>query len=125
MRSMGLQISYRRTLTAGIVAGTLAVSTVGLATAQDRPDLSGQSLVISNWADYMPADLPERFEEATGVPVTVANHATNEEIVTTLTASSNPGIDVAFVSGQFAQALGEFGVLEPHVHAQIRTLANL
>ena len=122
---MGLRISHKRSLTAGIVAGALAVSAAGVATAQDSPDLSGQSLVISNWEGYMPEDLPERFEEATGVSVTVANHATNEEIVTTLTASDNPGIDVAFVSGQFAQALGEFGVLEPLDHAQIPNFANL
>ena len=122
---MGLRISHKRSITAGIVAGALAVSAAGVATAQDSPDLSGQSLVISNWEGYMPEDLPERFEEATGVSVTVANHATNEEIVTTLTASDNPGIDVAFVSGQFAQALGEFGVLEPLDHAQIPNLANL
>ncbi len=73
----------------------------------------------------MPEDLPERFEEATGVPVTVANHATNEEIVTKLTAGGDSGIDVAFVSGQFAQALGEFGCLAPLDHAQIPNLANL
>jgi spermidine/putrescine transport system substrate-binding protein len=122
---MGLRNSHTRSITAGMLAGAMAVSAIGVATAQDGPDLSGQSLVISNWDGYMPEDLPERFEEATGVPVTVANHATNEEIVTTLTASDDPGIDVAFVSGQFAQALGEFGVLEPLDHAQIPNLANL
>ncbi len=123
---MGRQISQKRSITAGVLSGALVLSAVGVAVAQDEgADLSGQSLVISNWAGYMPEDLPERFEEATGVPVTVANHATNEEIVATLTASSNPGIDVAFVSGQFAQALGEFGVLAPLDHAQIPNLANL
>ena len=70
---MGLRISHKRSITAGIVAGALAVSAAGVATAQDSPDLSGQSLVISNWEGYMPEDLPERFEEATGVSVTVAS----------------------------------------------------
>jgi spermidine/putrescine transport system substrate-binding protein len=73
----------------------------------------------------MPEDLPQRFEEATGVPVTVANHATNEEIVAKLTAGGDSGIDVAFVSGQFAQALGEFGVLAQLDHDQIPNFANL
>jgi spermidine/putrescine transport system substrate-binding protein len=120
------QLSRTRSLTAGLVAGAMALSVAGVAVAQDdAPDLSGQSLVISNWADYMPADLPERFEEATGVPVTVANHATNEEIVAKLTAGGDSGIDVAFVSGQFAQALGEYGILAQLDHDQIPNLANL
>ena len=122
---MGLRISHKRSVTAGMVAGALALSSVGVATAQDGPDLSGQSLVISNWEGYMPEDLPQRFEEATGVPVTVANHATNEEIVAKLTAGGDSGIDVAFVSGQFAQALAEYGILEPLDHARIPNLANL
>jgi spermidine/putrescine transport system substrate-binding protein len=108
------------------MAAALAVSTGSVVVAQDaQPDLSGQSLVISNWEGYMPEDLPQRFEEATGVSVTVANHATNEEIVAKLTAGGDSGIDVAFVSGQFAQALGEFGALSPLDHAQIPNLANL
>jgi spermidine/putrescine transport system substrate-binding protein len=124
---MGLQNTQARRLVSGALVGTLLLAAAGTAVAQDEaaPDLAGQSLVISNWADYMPADLPQRFEEATGVPVTVANHATNEEIVATLTASADPGIDVAFVSGQFAQALNEIGLLEPLDHAQIPNLANL
>ena len=120
------QLSKTRSLTAGLVAGAMALSAAGVVVAQDdAPDLSGQSLVISNWAGYMPEDLPERFEEATGVPVTVANHATNEEIVAKLTAGGDSGIDVAFVSGQFAQALGEFGILAALDHDQIPNLSNL
>ena len=123
---MRAEVSTTRAFTAAVLAGALAVSTGAVAVAQDAsPDLSGQSLVVSNWADYMPEDLPQRFEEATGVPVTVANHATNEEIVAKLTAGGDPGIDVAFVSGQFAQALGELGILAPLDHAQIPNLANL
>ena len=62
----------------------------------------------------MAPDAMAAFKAATGVSGEVVVHATNEEIVTTLTASDDPGIDVAFVSGQFAQALGEFGVCPPY-----------
>lgn len=118
--------SIPRSLGAALLVGALALSATAAVSAQDEgPDLTGQSLVISNWEGYMPEDLPARFEEATGVPVTVASHATNEEIVAKLTAGGDSGIDVAFVSGQFAQALAEFGVLEPLDHAQIPNLANL
>jgi spermidine/putrescine transport system substrate-binding protein len=123
---MRSEVSNPRSFSAIVLAGALVVTTGAIAAAQDaQPDLTGQSLVISNWADYMPEDLPQRFEEATGVPVTVANHATNEEIVAKLTAGGDSGIDVAFVSGQFAQALGEFGVLAQLDHDQIPNFANL
>ena len=118
--------STPRPVGAALLAGALALALAAPVMAQDAAaDLSGQSLVISNWEGYMPEDLPARFEEATGVPVTVASHATNEEIVAKLTAGGDSGIDVAFVSGQFAQALAEFGILEPLDHAQIPNLANL
>jgi spermidine/putrescine transport system substrate-binding protein len=74
-------------------------------------DITEQTLTVSIWADYSPEDLAEQFEEATGVKTTIVNHTTNEDIVAKLTASADPGIDVAFVSGQYAQALGEQGLL--------------
>ncbi len=73
----------------------------------------------------MPKDLPETFKAALGAPVTVTKHATNEEIMAKLTAGGDSGIDVAFVSGQFAQALSAQGLLEP-IHADlVPNLANL
>ena len=33
-------------------------------------DLSGQSIVVSNWADYMPADIVDIVKEQTGATVT-------------------------------------------------------
>lgn len=88
-------------------------------------DLSKQTLTVSNWDGYMPEDLPEKFKAKTGTAVTVTKHATNEEIIAKLTAGGDSGVDVAFVSGQFAQALGEQGLLEP-IHADlIPNLKNL
>ncbi|WP_067807072.1 polyamine ABC transporter substrate-binding protein [Actinomadura formosensis] len=124
-----------RISTATIVAAlalTLAAcggSASGGAAAPDRldpsADLAEQSLTISNWDKYMPADLPAKFKAKTGAPVTVTKHVTNEEIVAKLTAGGDSGIDVAFVSGQFAQALNEQGLLEP-IHADlIPNLGNL
>src|SRR4029079_15069047 len=83
----------------------------GSETLDPAADLSEQTLTVSIWADYYPEDLAEQFEEATGVKTTIVNHTTNEDIVAKLTASADPGIDVAFVSGQYAQALAEQGLL--------------
>jgi spermidine/putrescine transport system substrate-binding protein len=93
--------------------------------AAAAPDLSGQTLTISNWAGYYPEDLATQVEGAIGVPLTIANHATNEEIMAKLTAGGDSGFDVAFVSGQYAQALNDAGLLAPIDAAQIPNLANL
>ncbi|KQM84394.1 spermidine/putrescine ABC transporter substrate-binding protein [Agromyces sp. Leaf222] len=88
-------------------------------------DISEQTLTVSIWADYYPEDLAEQFEEATGVKTTIVNHTTNEDIVAKLTASADSGIDVAFVSGQYAQALGEQGLLAKLDKSLIPNEANL
>jgi spermidine/putrescine transport system substrate-binding protein len=88
-------------------------------------DLTGQTLTVSNWAGYYPEDLATQVESSIGVPLTIANHATNEEIMAKLTAGGDSGFDVAFVSGQYAQALNDAGLLAPIDAAQIPNLANL
>ena len=88
-------------------------------------DITKQSLTVGIWSDYYPEDLAERFEAATGVPVKIVNHATNEDIVAKLTASADSGIDVAFMSGQYAQALGEQGLLAKLDKSMIPNEANL
>ena len=122
-----------RATVAGLATAVLVMGAAGSALAQSpaassgaaaHPELAGQTLVVSNWAAYMPEDLPALFEAEYGVPVTVTNHATNEDVVGKITAG-NSGIDVAFLSGQFAQALGQAGFLSPIDHAQIPNLANL
>ena len=88
-------------------------------------DLSKQTLTITNWAGYYPEDLATQVQSAIGTPVTITNHATNEEAMGKLTAGGDSGIDVAFVSGQYAQALNEAGLLEPIHPDLIPNLKNL
>ena len=95
------------------------------ASLDPNADLSKQSIVVSNWDAYMDPDAALKFTDTTKASMTVANHATNEEIVGKLTAGGDPGIDVAFVSGQYAQALNEAGLLEPIDPALVPNLANL
>ncbi|WP_055481674.1 polyamine ABC transporter substrate-binding protein [Sphaerimonospora mesophila] len=95
------------------------------ATLDANADLSKQSLTISIWDGYSPKDLPERVKAKLGFDTKVAIHDTNETIVAKLTAGGDSGIDVAFVSGQYAQALNAQGLLEP-LHADlIPNLENL
>lgn len=88
-------------------------------------DLTKQSIVVSNWAGYMPEDTPDRFEKETGASLEVTEHATNEEVMAKLTGGADHGIDVAFVSGQFAQALAEQGLVEPIHTDLVPNLENL
>lgn len=97
----------------------------GSETLDPDADLSKQSIVVSNWADYMPEDIDKRFTDATGASIEITEHATNEEIMAKLTAGSDSGIDVAFVSGPFAQALAEQGLLEPIHDDLVPNLENL
>lgn len=88
-------------------------------------DLSKQSLVVSNWADYMPKDTPAKFKTKFGSNLKVTTHATNEEIMAKLTSGADSGIDVAFVSGQFAEALAKQGLTEPIHEDLVPNLKNL
>lgn len=83
------------------------------------------SIVISNWDAYMPEDLLDNFTAETGIEVELALHATNEEIVGKLVASEGRGFDVVFVSGQFAEALNNQGLLAELDHSQIPNIENL
>ncbi|MEV0378939.1 spermidine/putrescine ABC transporter substrate-binding protein [Nonomuraea sp. NPDC050643] len=89
-------------------------------------DLAQQSLQITVWDGYTPKELPQKVKDKLKVKdLKVALHATNEEAMTKLTAPGDSGIDVAFVSGQYAQALNAQGLLEPIHPELIPNLANL
>ncbi len=117
------------------VMAVLALASAGVLTAcagatgtdpiDPEADITTQSLTVSIWADYYPADLAERFEAETGVPVTIVNHATNEDVMAKLTTGADSGIDVAFVSGQYAQALAEQGLLAELEKSLIPNESNL
>lgn len=113
------------TFMAVAAVAALALSSCAGGGTGETTDPEDQSLVVSIWADYYPATLAEDFEAATGIPVTIVNHATNEEVVSKLLANGGEGVDVAFVSGQYAQALNEAGLLEPLDKAAIPNEANL
>ena len=132
MRRINTQRSVRRTgaILASVACAALVLSACGGSdsTASDLnpdADLTQQSLTVSNWAGYYPEDMAAKFEAAVGSPMTITNHATNEEIMAKLTAGGDSGIDVAFVSGQFAQALNEAGLIETLNPEFIPNLSNL
>ena len=126
--------NQRSAFVTGLLSASLIAAATGVrprpGTAARRERRPGPRCRRSSWSSrtgraYMPDELPAQFQAEFGTPVTVTNHATNEEIVAKLTAGGDSGIDVAFVSGQFAQALAEQGLLEPIHHDLVPNLANL
>jgi spermidine/putrescine transport system substrate-binding protein len=118
-----------------IVSGFAALLLLGLsacggsdsnsAALDPNADLSKQTLTVSIWAAYYPEDIAAKFEQKYGTKVTITNHATNEEVMAKLTAGGDSGIDVAFVSGQFAQALAAQGLLANLDKSLIPNSSNL
>jgi spermidine/putrescine transport system substrate-binding protein len=112
-------------VSAALVLSACGGGDSGAADLDPEADLTQQSLTVSNWAGYYPEDMAAKFQEAVGAPMTITNHATNEEIMAKLTAGGDSGIDVAFVSGQFAQALNEAGLIEQINAEFVPNLSNL
>jgi len=131
-------IGTRRAITGGAamaMLGAMLIPSLAAATGDTTeppadppatmPDLSGQSLTISNWDAYTPEGLIPGFEEATGASVELTTHATNEEIVAKLLQGGGEGYDIAFVSAQFAQQLEAAGLLLDIDPEQVPNLAHL
>ncbi len=82
-------------------------------------------LQVLNFAGYMPPDIAERFEAATGHTMVVTESSSNEDTVAKLDASGPGAYDVAFLTSSFAEALNNGGQLVQLDHDQIPTLSNL
>ncbi|MFC4057545.1 spermidine/putrescine ABC transporter substrate-binding protein [Planomonospora corallina] len=111
----------------GESADTSASPATGASTAQLDPnaDLTKQSLTVTVWDGYTPKELPQEVKAKLGFDLKITLHDTNETAMAKLTSGADTGLDVAFVSGQYAQALNEAGLLEPLHPELIPNLANL
>ena len=87
--------------------------------------LAAQTLVISNWHDYIAPDAVDAFAGQTGHAAELVLHATNEEIMGKLIASGGKGYDVVFVSSPFAEVLNNLGLAESLDHSKLPNVANL
>jgi spermidine/putrescine transport system substrate-binding protein len=76
-------------------------------------DITGEKIVVSNWEAYMPEDIDQIYNKATGADVEITYHATNEDLVAKVTGSGGGGLDVIFGSQPFLEAFAKAGLLEP------------
>lgn len=106
-------------ITASCVAAFLSLGGLTL-TAQ-----AAEKLVISNWDNYMPPDVLERFTKETGIEVEKQIHATNDEIMGKVSASGGKGYDMLFISQSYVEALRGLGWLAEIDQSKIPNLKHL
>lgn len=108
--------------------------------AGEAPDSRrAHRLSITIWHGSVPPDLPRRIKAELGLDVRLSVHDGDEAAVakivrrpaaaagprTRATGPGGSGVDVAFVSGEYAQALHRAGLLEPLRPELIPNLGNL
>jgi spermidine/putrescine transport system substrate-binding protein len=116
----------------GVAVGALAAAMALVATAcgGDGSEAVAQeegpvTLQVMNFANYMPEDIGERFEEATGHTIELTLTSSNEDAIAKLDASAEGTYDVAFLTSPFVEALINAGRLQELDHAKIPNAENL
>lgn len=99
------------------LVATLALASVSAARAE--------SITVLNFANYMPEDILQRFQEKTGISVDLVTTSTNEETMGRLTTTNGAGFDVVFVSSPFAEALRQLDIIGDIDHGNLPNLDNL
>lgn len=118
----------RRIIAGGALALALALvaSACGGDGAESAPQEEGPvTLQVMNFANYMPEDIGERFEEATGHKIELTLTSSNEDAIAKLDASSEGTYDIVFLTSPFAEALIKAERLQELDHEQIPNSENL
>ena len=80
-------------------------------TVETTADLSGTTLTVFNWYDYIDPAAIELFEEETGITVKYVNFTTNEEMYTKIEAGAGT-YDVIFPSDYMIERMIKHDMLE-------------
>lgn len=83
--------------------GFAPIAAVALAFTAGGVQAEG-TLRLYNWANYFPPALVEKFQEETGIEVTLDTYASDEDMMAKLQAGGG-GYDVVFPGGQTVEAL--------------------
>lgn len=73
---------------------------------------SNKEVNLAIWSNYLPDEVQQRFFEATGIKIRVANFASNEELLAKV-QSGAAGIDVAVPSDYMVEVMVKLGLLLP------------
>jgi spermidine/putrescine transport system substrate-binding protein len=86
-----------------LLAAVLAITLLGCRTA-------GETLVIYTWEDYVPGEVVEDFEKATGIKVVYASFSSNEEMFNSFVQKTNQ-YDLILCSDYIIDKMAESGGL--------------
>jgi spermidine/putrescine transport system substrate-binding protein len=89
----------------------VAVAAAALAGAGGAGRAEAQELFLYNWSNYTPPDLLQRFEEETGIRVTLDVYDSNETLLSKLKSGAT-GYDVIVPSDYMVRIMIEEGLLE-------------
>lgn len=104
--------------TGKLLGAILAAATMGAATA------SANELYIYNWSNYLPPDLLERFEEETGISVTLDVYDSNETMLAKLQAGAT-GYDIVVPSGYMVRTMIAEGLAEEINASELPNFKNV
>ena len=102
-------------LAAGVAAGLC----LGLVQAADA-----NQLYLYNWSNYFPPDLLEKFEEETGISVTLDVYDSNETMLARLQAGA-AGYDVVVPSDYMMEIMIEEGLVERIDAGEMENFGNI
>jgi len=85
---------------------------------------ASKELNIFCWSEYIPPSLINRFQQETGIQVTVQNYASNEEMLSKLLAGGS-NFDLILPGEHVVGALVKDGLLRPIDTAKIPNLRNI
>jgi len=104
-----------------LVIFVIAALVSGVAGTAFANDDGGNSLTLSIWPGYLPADIPEQFQAATGIALEIIERPSSRE----LKAGDLAALDLVALSGPSAQALAAEDAFATLDHGLIPNLKHL
>ncbi|MBK1698243.1 extracellular solute-binding protein [Rhodovibrio salinarum] len=111
-------IARRLAVAVGTFAAAVTINAGGAA-AQDAGEL-----YLYNWANYFPPELIEKFEQETGVDVTLDVYDSNETMLAKLQAGAS-GYDIVFPSGYMLGVIIDEGLARKIDASELSNFGNV
>lgn len=99
-----------------LTAGLLALASA--ASAQDR------QLQLYNWGDYTSPELIQKFEDETGIQVTITDYDSNDTALAKVQAGGH-GFDLVVPSATFVPIWIEQGLIQELDHSRLPNIGNI
>lgn len=109
---------------AAVMAGGLLAGCSSGQSAEDTKQDAGE-LNIYTWAEYIPQDVIDGFEEKTGVKINYTNFEANEEMLAKLETSKGGDYDLVIASDYIIKIAAEEGLIQPIDKTKVPNFKNI